>query len=135
MKILNCNSLTYIGKRPSNSLIILCELNMFIKETKFVYFKQNCILFIYSKETGFNRFKMKLTFSKQHFLCYEHVIDVKNDVHLSFNSCLSFDFDFYLVFTILKLLETWSCPKASAMHMFAIKNYIHHDLKKMLNRC
>lgn len=65
-------------------------------------------------------------FQTQHTLCYEQVIDV----HLSFNTCFSFDVDFYEVFPIQTLLETWYCPNASAMHIFAIKNYIHHDLKK-----
>lgn len=29
MKIINCNLLTYIDKRPTNSLNIVCELNVF----------------------------------------------------------------------------------------------------------
>lgn len=64
MQIIYCNLLTYIDKRPTNSLNIVCELNVFSKVTQFIDFKQNRILFIYSRATGFNRFKMKLTFSK-----------------------------------------------------------------------
>lgn len=57
MKIINCNLLTYIDKRPTNSLSIVWELNVFSKVTQFIDINQNRILLIYSRDTGFNRLR------------------------------------------------------------------------------